>query len=271
MYPKSAVRSFCEEKIHMAAILQTLLVNNVELRKNSIEILGNFFKYSGNSLIEIGLIDFLINCLNENTGLYALDLLYQIQKIAVNYNKDIDFSLYSISDQELIAMNEKIKKSVFLRFLPVPFVKIIVEAEDSKQILQLYTKENIEESTIIWSKGMRELLEKELSVHLDKFNQELSKFVDNKDVKFRKIKNMPIYAEIFKKTIKYPQIEKEVTCGEYYLRVWNNLKPAMERKNQSNFIKSLKLTFEVITSCLDNINLDDLEIVLNSYKLSSTT
>ena len=251
----------------MSAILQTLLVNNTELRKKTIDIIGKFFKNP--MLIEMGLIDFLMNCLNENTGIEALDLLYQMQKVNENYNKDLDIIQFSITDRDLIANNEKIMNSLFLRFFPTPYVKIIMESEDPKQVLQIYLKDNIEESALIWSKGMRELLENILCTHLASFKEPLGKFVDSKIVGSRKIGTMPVYTNIFKGIIKYPQIEKEVCCAEYYLRVWNNLKLVIDKKLQSNFIKSLKLTFDVVTTDINQINLKDLEIVLNSYKFSS--
>lgn len=252
----------------MPAILQTLLGNNTELRKKTIDIIGKFFKNP--ALIEIGLIDFLMSCLDENTGIEALDLLYQMQKVSENYNKDLDVSQFSITDRELIANNEKIKNSVFLRYFPSPYVKIIVESEDPKQILQIYAKDNIEESALIWSKAMRELFEKILCSHLASFKEQLGKFADSKVVGSRKIGLMPAYTNIFKQIIKYPQIEKEVCCAEYYLRVWNNSKLALDKKLQGNFTKSLKLTFDVITADINQINLKDLETVLNSYKLAST-
>lgn len=33
---------------------------------------------------------------------------------------------------------------------------------------------------------------------------------------------MPIYNKKFKNIVRYPDIEGEVRCGRYYLRVWVN-------------------------------------------------
>ena len=44
--------------------------------------------------------------------------------------------------------------------------------------------------------------------------------------------NMPIYKSKFKNIVKYPQIESEVRCGRYYLRVWIN-----QKKGSDSFFK----------------------------------
>lgn len=249
----------------MAAIIQTLLVENAELRKTTMKFIGNYFISSKVNLKELGIIDFLMTCINEKTGEEALSLLGLIQAATEDYNSDLDFKVFSNADQELINTNDKIKNSLFLRYLPVPFVKFIVETSKSEQILAVYMKDSLEDTALIWSKDMRILLKNTLALHMGSFKKQLGDFVCNKTVGFRRLQNMPIYTELFKTVVIYPQTEKEIRCGEFYLRVWNSKKGSMENIHQIVFFNNLERTFKEITADLSKMNLDSLSVVMLSY------
>lgn len=58
---------------------------------------------------------------------------------------------------------------------------------------------------------------------------------------------MPIYEKEFKNIVKYPDIENEVRCGRYYLRVWVNQKKKdpnffdIPREEEDEFHKNLQI------------------------------
>ena len=214
------------------------------------------------------LIDLLIYLLDDKTGNEALGLLHKIQRIHETYNSDIDFAQFSIADLSLINTNDKIKNSIFLRYFPVPFVKRFIENPSKEEILNIYMSEDMKESTLIWTSDMRKLLHDTLEGHLKEFKNNLISFVKNKEPNFRKINNMPVYATPFSKVMKYPQIEKELRCAEYYLRVWNTKREKMENVHQIIFLNNLQSTFNEVTSKFPEVDLNYLQIIIKSYSLS---
>jgi len=268
VYPVSKVRAFCEEPHHLAPIIQILIIENTELRKKTMKFIGNYFVYQQLSIKNTGIIDFLINSIDSKTGNEAFNLLYKIQASTEDYNSDLDFTVFSQTDKELIKNNDKIKNSVFLRYLPVPFVKFLTEDSNRENVFKTFLEAEISEPALIWSKDMRGLLFANMENHLAEFKEKLKMFVKNKTEKFRIVSNMPIYNKLFNKIIKYPQIEKEIRCGEYYLRIWNKNKIKMENVQQVIFMNNLEITFSEITQDFEKINLEDLQIVLKSYTIA---
>ncbi len=268
VYPVSQVRAFCEAKAHMAAIVQVLLVDNPELRKKTMKFIGNYFVSPSIALKETGIVDFLLMCVDDKTGPEALGLLYRIQAVNEDYNKDIDFSRLSSADRELISTNDKIMNSIFLRYFPVPFVKYMTEEPNTEQILKVYLSDSIEEPALIWSKDMRTLLIHTLDTHIAGFRQQLAQFVGNKTPNFRKVANMPTYPELFREVVRYPQIAREIRCAEYYLRLWNVNKGKMENIHQIVFFNNLEKTFAEVTASFPTLDLEDFKTVLRSYTLS---
>ena len=252
----------------MAAIVQVLLIDNPELRKKTMKFIGNYFVSPGIRLKDTGIVDFLLMCVDEKTGAEALTLLYRIQGVNEEYNKDIDFSKLSNADRELISTNDKIMNSIFLRYFPVPFVKYMTEETNADQILKVYSSETIEEPALLWSKDMRRLLRQTLETHLSGFRKQLAEFVSTKKANYRKVENMPLYPELFKEVVKYPQIAREIRCAEYYLRLWNVNKGKMENIHQVVFFNNLEKTFAEVTAGFPTLDLEDFKTVLRSYTLA---
>jgi len=267
VYPVSQVRSFCEKRQHLAAITQILLIDDPNLRAITLKFIETYFVSPSINLRETGIIDFLMMCIDEKTGNDALSLLYHIQSVTEEYNNDLDFTKFSNADRELIDTNDKIKNSLFLRYLPVPFVKFIVEEQKSEQVLAIFTSELTEQPALIWSKDMRCLLNQILTEHLAPFGKKLIEFSSNKVPNFRKIENMPIYSDAFKDVIKYPQIAKEIRCAEYYLRIWNKNNDKKGSVHQMVFFHNLESTFKEVTSNFPKLDLDDFQTVLKSFTL----
>lgn len=268
VFPESQVRIFCQKKPHMAAIIQILLIENTEMRKKLMKFIANYFVSPKLNLKEYGIVDFLMSCIDDKTGSEAIDLLILIQNATENYNNDLVFKSLSIADQDLINSNDKIKDSIFLRYFPIPFVKFIVEAPSCKLILETYCKNLIEDSALIWTQDMRNQLENTLASHLAPFKKLLGEYVENKSEGFRKIENMPIYSTIFKEIMKYPKIDHEIRCGEYYLRIWNSKKGNTEGIHQPTFFNNLEKTFKEISGDFSKYTLEDFQIVLTSFKFT---
>lgn len=273
VYPVSYIREFCTSGNHLEAIAQLILLDNKKLRSKIIKFIKSYFipstggsKYPREKLKP--LVDILMVTLDEETGEEALGLIYNIQRVSENYNSDLDFAVFSLADRELISTNDKIKDSILLRYLTVPFVKRVIENASKSEILNTFMAECIQEATLIWGKEMRELLNAVLEEHLKEFKTELIIFVKNKTLNFRKVKNMPVYSNSYSKVIKYPQVEHEIRCAEYYLRIWNKNKEKLEKVNKTRFFNNLPNTFEEITSTFPDINLDNLQIVIKSYSIS---
>jgi hypothetical protein len=217
------------------------------------------------------LVDLLIATLDEETGEEALTLLYSIQRIAENYNNDLDFSVFSLADKELINTNDKIKDSIFLRYLTVPFVKRIIENASKTEILKIFMAESIQEVTLIWDTEMRSLLHNTLEEQLKDFKSDIKIFIKTKAPNFRKAENMPVYKEALSKVIKYPQVDKEIRSAEYYLRIWNKNREKLERVNKTRFFNNLSNTFQEITSTFPKVDLDNFQIIIKSYSISYST
>ncbi len=268
MHPVSLIRAFCERREHTAAILQALLVDHPTLRRKAIKFIGNYFVSQRITLKDTGVVDFLMTCLDEKTGVEALTLLYRIQTVVEDYNKDLDMSQFSLADMELIKTRDKIANSIFLRYFPVPFVKFMTEETNVEQVLKTISSEKIEQPALVWSRDMRKLLGQILAEHLSPFNKQLVQFVSTKKAGFRCVANMPIYPTVFRGIIKYPQIAREIRCAEYYLRVWNLNKGKMENSQQAVFFGNLEKTFNEVTAGFPTLDLGDFTTVLRSFSLA---
>lgn len=275
VYPVAHIRTFCAAEKHLEAITQLLLLRDNKLRRTVVQFVKRHFVPSAGGA-KCGrerlkpLVDILVATLDEETGEEVLELLGNVQRASEEYNKDLDFAKFSLADQELINTNEKIKDSIFLRYLTVPFVKRITESSSNVEVLKTYMSENIQESTLIWTVQMRRLLHATLQDHLKPFQTDLLTFVRTKTPNYRTIGNMPVYSKPFSQALKYPQVEHEIRCAEYYLRIWNKYKDMLEDVNKMRFLNNLPNTFKEITADFPNVNLDNCQIVIRSYLLTYT-
>lgn len=267
--PEAKVQIFCKRKENLCSIAQILLTKSNDLIKKAIKLIAHYFVRKNIDLKQTGIIDFLMLCLNENTGAEALGLLNKIQEYASSsYNSDIDLSKFSKIDQELLNEYPKIKNSIFLRFFPPSFVKYLTEEMDCKCALTIYLKNDERQPELIWTKEMRELFECTLEKHLSGFKKQLEEFLTIGSGKKQPIETMPLYNSIFGEIIKYPQVEKEIRCGEFYLRSWIETKGRVERFNPAIFYSNLETTFHSLAQDLAKVDLANLRLVLDSYTIS---
>ena len=269
----SHIREFCTSKNHLEAITQLLLLDNKKLRRMIINFIKAYFiPSSGNftyppEKLKL-LVDLLIYNLDEETGEEALSLLYNIQKVSEDYNNDLDLTVFSLADKELINTNDKIKDSIFLRYLTVPFVKRIIENTSKSDVLKTFMSEDIQEATLIWTSEMRGLLHSTLEEELKEFNSDIKAFIETKTQNFRRVKNIPIYKNALARVINYPQVDKEIRSAEYYLRCWNKSKEKLEHVNRTRFFNNLSNTFQEITNSFPKVDLNNFQIIIKSYLIS---
>lgn len=84
----------------------------------------------------------------------------------------------------------------------------------------MYKAQSYESPILIWNAELRQLLENAIKEHSREFLYKLRDFAQLPSKELVDPNNLPIYQKKFKNIVKYPQIESEVRCGRYYLRVW---------------------------------------------------
>lgn len=232
-FPESNVKIICREKENLNAIVQLLLINSTELRKHVIKLISLYFISDGELLNELGLVDLLVNCLNEATGPEALQLLFKLQERLKNPNADIGISSFIPADQEVIKGDAKIRDSVFLRYLPVCFVRYLAGEVYAKNAIGILLSDEFNEPTLSWSKYERVIFAREVKEHLKQYKHTL------KGLALLGTKDLPLYKSHFKSIIKYPSLEQELRCGKYFLRNWIKANGPLDDSDQATFYAQL--------------------------------
>ena len=167
--------------------------------------LNNHFSFF--QLKNSGMIEYLVLCLSTRNGDRALDLLERFQEVSVDYNDNLKLGLFNQNDLQLIQedkhgaglpvtteldptqiekevlhpdykRNPHLAESIFLRFLPVPFIKFLYE-KGKQQFLDTYKKSSFESPILIWNADLRGILEQEIKDHSKVFIQELKAYAAN--------------------------------------------------------------------------------------------
>lgn len=121
--------------------------------------------------------------------------------------------------------------SIFLRLLPVPLIMFLHE-KGAQDFLQAYKSSSFESPILIWNDELRHILESEIRTHSQEFIEQLKVFSRLPPGERQLAENFPIFQEKFNHIVRYPQIESEVRCGRYYLRVW-----VQQKRDQPNFFR----------------------------------
>lgn len=120
-------------------------------------------------------------------------------------------------------------ESIFLRYLPIPFIKFLYEKGKNK-FLEIYKMQNYESPILIWNAELRTILEQSIKDHMREPINDLKDFASRSTDEFKKPSNF--HHQPFSTIVKYPSIESEVRCGRYYLRVW-----VSQKKDSENFFR----------------------------------
>ncbi len=258
--------AFCRQRECLSTVVQLLLVRSATLRRDAIKFVLRHF--SADPLLrETGIVDFLLLCLDESTGMEALQLVAEIQeKNAEGYNAELDLGSLSALDCELVRSSPRIQESILLRYFPVCVTKYFVETENTKNALGVFLSHGVAWPYLIWQKDMRKLLKLKLKEGFAELRKSLREYaVTEAYLQNRKI---PLYVSQFKSMIHYPQIDKEVRCGDYFLRSWNAADGPMDPSEMDGFFASLQRAFvQVVPAGKEAQNLDELEVVLKSFEI----
>jgi len=109
-------------------------------------------------------------------------------------------------------------ESIFLRYLPVPFVKFLYE-QGQRKFLEIYRTPKYDSPILIWNSLLRKQLEDKITSHATDFLEELKKYAQDPEL-IKHPSKLPVYDKEVSEIIKYDKIESEVRCGRYYLSKW---------------------------------------------------
>jgi len=123
------------------------------------------------------------------------------------------------SDKKSVEAAPLLGDSIFLRYLPVPFIKYLYE-NDEQSFMEIYRRHDYRHPILIWNASMRSTLENKIKENAKTFLSMLGAFArEHRDPKL-----IPVCQRGVNEIVKYEQIENEVRCGRYYLGVWTSLK-----------------------------------------------
>ena len=71
--------------------------------------------------------------------------------------------------------------SIFLRYLPVPFIKFLYE-NDEQRFLEIYRRHDYRHPLLIWSASMRQTLENKIKNNASQFLKQLADFARDPDM-----------------------------------------------------------------------------------------
>jgi len=216
----------------LATVTQMFMVENTDL----IRELTIFMQMHMNShycffnMLHTCMIEMLIKCLSTRNGDRALDLLERFQEVHINYNEKLKLGLFNSNDLKMIqeeklkggdsgyinqnldiltSIGEEAKKmpilgeSIFLRYLPIPFIKFLYEKGKSK-FLEIYKMQNYESPILIWNADLRTLLESEIKKHTGEFVVQLKDFAKKSNDEIKDSINFPYYPKPFMNIVRYP-------------------------------------------------------------------
>ena len=109
-------------------------------------------------------------------------------------------------------------ESIFLRYLPTPFIKFLFE-RGPDEFLRVYRMDEYRHPIPIWNREQRQLLEARITQTAQGFMSELKNFASDAE-RLKLPTEIPMYSDSVRSVVTYPDIEAEVRCGRYYLSVW---------------------------------------------------
>jgi hypothetical protein len=242
-------------------IVSLLLVDNEDLVRTVITFISTYIGTSVDFKFN-GAIDFLVSVLGGPVGKEAFGLLRKIEN-DVELNSDLDFSVLEEIDKKIVNEDEKVRKSVFLRYLPVLFVKMINKEASVDKLYKIFMSEQYKQPELIWTEDMRSDLIKDMKEHIGSFMNKVSEFVNTRD--YKTAENFPKYTTLYTKIKTYPQLSNEIRSGDYYLDTYDEASP-VEAINQNALVESVEKNFADISKDLEHVDLAKIDVLLNSLK-----
>ena len=91
--------------------------------------------------------------------------------------------------------------SIFLRYLPVPFLKYLYE-NDEQRFLEIYRRHDYRHPTLIWNQSMRQTLEDTIKDNARAFLADLRWFANDPEA-FRTPGRIPVFERSVNEIVKY--------------------------------------------------------------------
>jgi hypothetical protein len=176
----------------------------------------------------------------------SFNLLRKINSVSSNMNSELDFDKLDEDEKNILLLNPELKKSVFVRYLPLQFVLQIKNTSTCESILHIYRTNQIN-SNLKWTTEMKTLLCSTLNERITNLEVEIEKFGEN-DILHRSIEKIPIYSNQLSGIIMYPLQTDEVRCAGVYLNKWV-LEPMYDESgpNQDIFIAEIEKLVEAVS------------------------
>ncbi len=254
----------CREPDQFRAIVHTISHPDESLKKSAVAFIAEHLVSPTLDCKASGLVDFLVASLEGPAAKDAFMLLCKLQELYKEYNAGLDTSKMIEADKEIVTTNERVQQSIFLRFLPVPFVRTIMKDFNYERSYEIFAADNARQPELVWDKDMRGLMLREVRGHVEKYVKTLQEFASKR---IESIEDMPRYPEPFGKVIVYPQLSGEMRSGEYYLNT-PEVKGRVEDLNSNSLVESLEKTLSEIMSNSEHIDFAKLDIVLGSFKIA---
>jgi len=242
-------------------IVSVLLADNEDLVRTVITFISTYigadidFKFNG-------AIDFLVSILDGPVGKEAFELLRKIEN-DIESNSDLDFNSLEEMDKKNVDEDEKVRKSVFLRYLPVLFVKAINKERSTEKLYKIFMSKQHRQPELIWTEEMRSDLIKDVSSHIKSFTEKVSEFANIKS--YKTAETFPKYKTPYNKIKIYSQLSNEVRSGDYYLNTYDEKSP-IEAVNQNALVESVEKNFADISKDLEQVDTAKIDLLLNSLK-----
>jgi len=216
--------------------------------------LNNHFAFF--NLKNTGIIELLILCLSTSHSSRALALLLKFQEVCIESNESLKFAFFNKHDLEMIREENKknqkqkqtakqfeyfdhqetslqkptpaLQDSIFLRYLPVPFIKYLYEDKEP-HFLDVYKTDSFRSPISIWNKKMREHLEEKITTNEELFVKKIAETAMHNSSKLEPLQEI----------VKFEELDSEVRCGRYYLSVWVEQKKLLKDEENKKYFFSI--------------------------------
>lgn len=269
-YPESKIIGICKDPDNLQVMASLLLAQSEDLVITVINFMSTYIASGPEIDFKLnGTIDFLVSILDGPAGKEAFMLLYKLESVAnKDYNADLDLSALEEMDRAVVEEDKNVKGSIFLRYLPVLFTKVIAKEPDAEKLHKIFTADQYRQPELIWTKEMRSDLIKEIHTHLSPYSAKVAAFANVQSCKTAE--SFPKYEACYKKMMVYPQLGSEIRSGGYYLNTYDEKSP-VETVDQNALVESVEKNFADISKDLEHVDLAKIDVLLSSLKRGMET
>jgi hypothetical protein len=122
-------------------------------------------------------------------------------------------------------------------------IRLVDSSPDQlQQQLEILQTEKHERETLIWKKEMKDHLQQEIWNNSSGFIEDLYSAVTEANTSSSVVQQqhiVPLYSRRVPTCVKYADIENEIRCGQYYLRIW-----AEQYRDQYDVLDTVNISVE---------------------------